>query len=236
MTRTRPSNVALAVAAAAIVALTVGVALLIASIPAVKGLGDKVRLPLFHGGATWVSLMLFVAMGVLAVVYLFNRKDSVYAWEVGFRYVAAPLWLVNSVLGLLAALNTWDFTGSRELPIMAVREDPRLVAQMVLLLGVAMVLLLDWLVLEKRFHKAIADLSFTVIATALLSDIFLDPAKRALHPDSPVLNSGWEIKGPFFGMVACTLGIALVLVWLVQAFVGPSTPTEPLASEPAPLP
>jgi len=49
------------------------------------------------------------------------------------------------------------------------------------------------------------------------------------------LNSGWEIKGPFFGMVACTLGIALVLVWLVQAFVGPAVPPELPAEELAPL-
>jgi len=234
--RKRPSNTSLAIAAGAIVVLTITVAMLIASIPAVEGLGDKVKLPLFHGGSTWVSLMLFAAMGVLAVIYLFTRSDSVYAWEVGLRAVAAPLWLMNSVLGLLAALSTWDFTGSRELPIMAVRQDPRLVAQMVLLLGVAMVLLLDWLVLERRFHKAIADLTFTVIAAVLLSDIFLDPAKRALHPDSPVLNSGWEIKGPFFGMVLGTLGIALVLVWLVQAFVQPDTLAAETETEAAPLP
>ena len=40
-------------------------------------------------------------------------------------------------------------------------------------------------VLERRVHKAMADLAFTVVAAVLLSDIFLDPAKRALHPDSP---------------------------------------------------
>ena len=232
MTRRRPSRTALTIALVTLAALIVSVVVLIASIPPVEGLGDKVRLPLFHGGSTWVSLILFVLMGVLAVGYLFTRRDSVYAWEVGFRAVAAPLWMVNSVLGLLAALNTWDFTGSREAPLMAVRQDPRLVAQFLLLLGLAMVLLLDWLVLERRLYKAVVDLAFTVGAAVLLSDIFLDPAKRALHPDSPVLNSGWEIKGPFFGMVVAVFGIALVLVWIVQAYVAPRASAEELAENP----
>ena len=226
MTRTPPTKTALATALGAIVVLAIAVTVLIANIPAVKGLGDKVRLPLFHGGSTWVDLMLFAAMGVLAIVYLIGRKDSVYAWEVGFRTIAAPLWVLNTVLGLLAALGTWNFTGSKESPLMTVRQDPRLVAQFVLLLGLAMLMLLHWLVLEKRAHKSIADLSFTVFATVLLSDIFLDPAKRALHPDSPVLHSGWVIKGPFFGMVLAVLGICVILAWVVQSYVQPEQRAE----------
>lgn len=226
MTRTSPSKAALTTALGAALALAITVAALIANIPAVEGLGNKVKLPLFHGGSTWVDLMLFVAMGALALVYIVGRKESAYAWEVGFRAVAAPLWVLNTILGLLAALNTWDFTGSKESPLMAVRQDPRLIAQFVLLLGIAMLLLLDWLVLERRLHKAFADLAFTVAATIILSDIFLDPAKRALHPDSPVLNSGWEIKGPFFGMVLAMLGIGVILAWIVNAYVRPEPPVD----------
>jgi hypothetical protein len=229
---TKPSSTTIGIVAGGVVALAAVVAYLLYSIPAVKGLGDKVKLPLFHGASTWVDLMLFVFMGIAAIVYLITRRDSVYAWEVGLRAIAAPLWLVNSVLGLIAALNTWDFTGSKESPLSAVMQDPRLVAQMIILLCVAILLLLVWLVLEKRTHKAIADIIFVAIGVVLLSDIFLDPAKRALHPDSPVLNSGLEIKGPFFGIVLAILGITLLLAWLVSRYVGPET-VEPLAVTPA---
>jgi hypothetical protein len=229
---TKPSSTTIGIVAGGVVALTAVVAYLLYSIPAVKGLGDKVKLPLFHGASTWVDLMLFVFMGIAAIVYLITRRDSVYAWEVGLRAIAAPLWLVNSVLGLIAALNTWDFTGSKESPLSAVMQDPRLVAQMIILLCVAILLLLVWLVLEKRTHKAIADIIFVAIGVVLLSDIFLDPAKRALHPDSPVLNSGLEIKGPFFGIVLAILGITLLLAWLVSRYIGPET-AEPLAEAPA---
>jgi hypothetical protein len=219
--RTKPSSTAIGIVIAGVVVLSALVGYLLYSIPAVKGLGDKVKLPLFHGASTWVDLMLFVLMGLAAVAYLATRRDSVYAWEVGLRAIAAPLWLINSVLGLIAALNTWDFTGSKQSPFSAVMQDPRLVAQMIILLGVAMLLLLHWLVLDKRTHKAIADIIFVIVGVVLLSDIFLDPAKRALHPDSPVLNSGFEIKGPFFGIVLSTLGITLLLSWLVSRYIGP---------------
>ena len=110
-------------------------------------------------------------------------------------------------------------------------QDPRLVARTIILLCVAILLLLVWLVLEKRTHKAIADLIFVAIGVVLLSDIFLDPAKGAPHPDSPVLNSGFEIKGPFFGC-ACDSGITLLLSWLVSRYVGPEN-VEPTAALPA---
>jgi hypothetical protein len=229
---TKPSSVTVGIVIAAVAVLSALVAYLLYTIPAVKGLGDKVKLPLFHGASTWVDLMLFVFMGIAAVAYLATRRDSVYAWEVGLRAIAAPLWLINSVLGLIAALNTWDFTGSKESPFSAVMQDPRLVAQMLILLGVAMLLLLDWLVLEKRSHKAIADIIFVIFGVVLLSDIFLDPAKRALHPDSPVLNSGFEIKGPFFGIVLSILAITLLLSWLVSRYVRPE-PAEPPTALPA---
>jgi hypothetical protein len=219
--RTKPSTTTIGIVIGGVVALSALVAYLLYTIPAVKGLGNKVKLPLFHGASTWVDLMLFVFMGITAIIFLATRRDSVYAWEVGLRSIAAPLWLVNSVLGLIAALNTWDFTGSKESPLSSVMQDPRLVAQMIILLCVAILLLLVWLVLDKRTHKAIADIIFVAIGVALLSNIFLDPAKRALHPDSPVLNSGFEIKGPFFGIVLSILGITLLLSWLVSRYVGP---------------
>lgn len=201
-------------------ALFIGLALFCTSkIPAVEGLGDKVRLPIFHGASTWVDLMLLTLMGVLGVVYLISRKRGVYAWEFGFRAVGAPLWALNSVLGLIAALNTWDFSASKEAPLSAVRQDPRLMAQFWLLLAIGVLLILDWLILEQRWHKAVADVAFTSVMWVILADLFLDPQKRALHPDSPVLNSDWVIKLPFFGTVGFLLLAGLALAWTASRFV-----------------
>jgi hypothetical protein len=206
-------------ALAAIGVLSLVIVVLLYRIPAVEGIGNRVKLPLFHGGSTWVALMVFTLMGVAALVYVVRPSDKVYAWEVGFRTVAAPLWAINSVLGFIAALSTWDFSGSKESPLVIIPQDPRLSAQVILLLGVVILVMLDWLVFEHRRYKAIADLLFVVVMWALLANVFLDPVKRALHPDSPVLNSGWEIRGPFFGIVAAIFAIALIISWLVSTTV-----------------
>ncbi len=219
----KPTRATAIAAIGCMVTLSVIVFVLVMRLPDVVGLGSRVKLPIFHGASTWVDLMLFVLMGIAAIIYVAGRSDRVYAWEVGLRAVAMPLWALNSVLGLVAALNTWDFTASKQSPLVVASQDPRLTAQLVLLLGIGIVLLLDWLVHEKRVHKALTDLAFVVVAAYLLSDIFLDPAKRALHPDSPVLNSGWEIKGPFFGIVTAWLGAMLIGAWLVSRYVGPET-------------
>lgn len=206
------------------VVLAAVVAWLTLTLPVVEGLGSRVKLPIFHGASTWVSLMTFSLMGVLAVVYILRRKDSVFGWESGLRWVSSGLWVMNTVLGLVAALNTWDFTGSQARPLQVAMQDPRLVAQFWLLVAVGVLVILQ-LTFDNRTYKAIADAGFTAFMWALLAPIFLDPAKRALHPDSPVLNSGWDIKLPFFGIVAGILGIAVLLAWLVAAR-GPVSPSE----------
>lgn len=220
-----PRQFSLAVGALSVCAATIGVLLM--SIPPVVGLGDRVKLPLFHGGSTWVNLVIFTLMGFVALAYVIRRSPRVYAWEFGLRAVAAPLWLVNSVLGFIAASATWDFSASKEAPLVIISGDPRLRAQVVLLLIVAVLVLADWIVLEKRLHKALLDVGFVIGMWALLADVLLDPVKRAMHPDSPVLNSGWEIKGPFFGMVATMLVAAIVLTWVASSFAAePSSDAE----------
>ena len=121
--RSSLSNRALGVGAAAIVALAAAVWALLMSIPPVVGLGDRVKLPLFHGGATWVNLVIFTLMGLAGIAYLLTRSDRVYAWEVGLRSVACPLWLVSSILGFIAAASTWDFSASKESPLSVIPQS-----------------------------------------------------------------------------------------------------------------
>ena len=226
----RPSRNTVLACLGAVAVLAVFVAVLVLRIPSVVGLGAKVKLPIFHGASTWVDLMLFVLLGAAALAYVVRRDDATYAWVAGIRAVALPLWAVNSVLGLVAALNTWDFTGSKQSPLLVARSDPRLMTQFVLLVGAGIVVMLDWLVLDKRLYKAVADIAYVAVAAVLVSDIFLDPVKRALHPDSPVLNSGWDIKLPFFGIVAGWFALTLVIAWLVRGYVRPEA--QAVAAEP----
>jgi hypothetical protein len=169
--------------------------------PAVEGLGTKVRLPVFHGAMTWVNLSLFVVLAICAIAFLVTKKVSWYRWTEAVRWVAIPVWVVGSGLGLLAALNTWDFTGSKSSPLEVAAADPRLLAQFWIMVAALGILALGLLIDDPRWLAG-ADIAFVVFAWAVLMQAVLGPG-RALHPDSPVMNSEeFYIKFMFFGIVA----------------------------------
>lgn len=192
--------------------------------PAVEGLGTKVRLPVFHGGMTWVNLAAFSVVALLALVHLVTGKPAVYAAEEGMRWVAIPMWLVGSALGLLAALNTWDFTGSQSSPLEVAMDDPRLVAQFWILLAALGIAALGLVIDEKKLLSG-ADVAFVAFMWAVILQAVLGPG-RALHPDSPVMNSDEIfIKLMFFGIVG---GIGLAASgaawWIARVRGGAKAP------------
>jgi len=185
------------------------------SFPAIKGLGNKVRLPVFHGALTWVNLAAFSVLALLAIAYLVTRREGLYGWAEGVRWIAVPMWVAGSGLGLMAALQTWDFTGSKASPMTVVAADPRLMAQAwIMLLAIGLIAL--GLLVDERRWLAVGDVAFVAITWFVLMRAVLGPG-RALHPDSPVLNSEeLGIKLLFFGIVA-SLAVATVgAAWWVR--------------------
>lgn len=185
-----------------------------ASFPAVEGLGTKVRLPVFHGALTWVNLMGFLVLALCAVVYAIRGDERVYSWQEAVRWTVIPEWLIGSALGFVAAMNTWDFTGSKSSPLAVAAADPRLSAQFWIMILAAGVLVSGLLVDDRKLLAAI-DAGFVLVAGFILGRAVLGPG-RALHPDSPVLNSEeLGIKLMFLGIVVglavFTWGVALAV-------------------------
>ncbi|MDP2183025.1 MAG: hypothetical protein Q8K99_10715 [Actinomycetota bacterium] len=201
-------------AVAAAVAFAVAGVALTSAIPAVEGLGEKVRLPMFHGGSTWVNMATFTLMGVFGAIYYITEHKGAYGWMAGFMAISAPLWLANTVMGVIAAASTWDFSGSKQSPIGVIWQDPRLTAQFWLLLGVGGLLIAVLTTQSRRVH-ALAAIAYTALMWVLLGTVMWGPA-RALHPDNPVLNSGLDIQVPFFSIVACVFAAAVLGAWLVR--------------------
>jgi hypothetical protein len=196
------------------VALVAAIAFTVA-FPAVEGIGTRVRLPVFHGALTWVNLAAFSLMGIAAIVALVTRSDRAYRWEEALRWIAVPMWIVGSGLGYLAAINTWDFTASKTSRASLVMADPRLMAQFwILLAGLALLAL--GLMIDDRRWLSVLDVGFVGLMWVVIMRAVLGPG-RALHPDSPVLNSDeLRIKLLFLGIVAA-LGVAtLAAAWLVS--------------------
>ncbi len=200
--------------------------------PAVEGLGTKVRLPVFHGAMTWVNLAAFSLVALLAVAYIVTRRDVVYSFAEGLRWVSIPLWLLGSALGLLAAVNTWDFTGSKASPFEVAMADPRLLAQFWILIA-ALVLAALGLIIDDKRLLAGADLGFVALMWAVILRAVLGPG-RALHPDSPVMNSDEIfIKLMFIGIVAGMGLAALATAWWIarwrSAAAAAAESAEPVA-------
>ena len=213
-----------------------GLAVVLASrFPAVEGLGTKVRLPVFHGALTWANLTTFSLMAIVAVVYLVRRRDAIYRWETGLRWISVPMWFVGSGLGLWAALNTWDLSGSQSSALSVVISDPRLMAQFWVCI-LAVLLLVMPLLLEERRYLAVADIAFTGLMWFLLLRAILGPG-RALHPDSPVMNSDEiMIKLIFVGIFASLTAAALLTSWVLSRLVKPAEDENvlPAVAEEAP--
>lgn len=174
--------------------------------PAVESLGSKVRLPVFHGALTWATLMVFAAFGIVALIYIIKGNEKMYSWTTALRIVGIVMWFVGTVLGFLAAMNTWDFTGSKTPMMELLMADPRLVIQIVIsLFGLALFVLP--LIIESQKGRAIADFIFAAATFGGLG--WAMSAGKALHPDSPVMNSDeFIIKALFFAMVISNLVMA----------------------------
>jgi len=172
--------------------------------PPVVQLGTLVRLVVLHGAYTWVNMGLFTLAGLVSAAFLLLGRASIYPWSTALRRLAVVAWVGNTALGMLSAYLSW---GSVNL------AEPRLRATFVLLLLSGILLALDFFVGRARV-MALADIA---MATALWWLILA--ARNFVHPDSPVMNSGWEIKGPFFAIVASIAVFALAVAVLLASRV-----------------
>lgn len=210
----------------------VGAVVLASQFPAVEGLGTKVRLPVFHGALTWANLVCFSLMALMAIVFLATKREGIYRYETGLRWVSVGMWFVGTGMGLWAALGTWDLTGSKSSAVSVIGADPRLMAQfwtLILALGLLMMPLL----FEKATWLAAADVAFTGVMWVLLLRAILGPG-RALHPDSPVLNSEeFKIRALFFGMFGLLLLASLLAAWGASLFAKVPGDTDKAVLEPS---
>jgi hypothetical protein len=173
-----------------------GCAVAVAMVPVDTMLKDLLRPVLFHGASTWVNLLTFTLAAILAVVYLVNRRPATYAYVAAIRYTSFSLWILNTLMGMYSAYITW---GS------SFWSEPRLQASFWIILLLAGAMAVDILVDRPVIHSAFD----IVIGLGVWAFVFLTP--RDIHPDSPVMASGWGIKA-IFAAIVITWGIAVFVV------------------------
>jgi len=172
----------------------------ILSIPADERLGTMVRFVMFHGASTWVNMGTFTIAGVLGLAFAFGAK-GLGRWGEAFRWFSLPLWIVNTVLGILSMQLIWGGI---------LWNEPRLLMTFGLLLA-SVVILSVQLIFDHPKVPAVLD---ALLAASLWYLVLALP--NLFHPDSPVFNSenSAYLYG-FFGMVGSLAVIALAAATLI---------------------
>lgn len=178
----------------------VACAISIVSIPPDARLGTMVRFVMFHGASTWVNMATFTLAGLAGVGYLAGMRGLL-PWGQALRWFSLPLWVVNTVLGILSMQWIWGGILWRE---------PRLLMTFGLL-AAAVIILAIQLIVESPKAPAALD---ALLAASLWFLVLVLP--NLFHPDSPVFsseNSAYIIG--FFGMVGSIAVVAFSIVVLV---------------------
>lgn len=178
----------------------VACAISLLSIPPDEKLGTMVRFVMFHGASTWVNMGTFTIAGILGLGFAFGAK-GLGRWGEAFRWFSLPLWMVNTVLGILSMKLIWGGI---------LWDEPRLIMTFGLLAGAVVILALQ-LIFENQRIPAVLD---AVLAASLWALVLLLP--NLFHPDSPVFSSenAAYIYG-FLGMVTSIAVVGLAIVALV---------------------
>jgi hypothetical protein len=189
-------RIAFAVIAVAAVAAAVGTFL----IPPDEKLGALVRLVMFHGGSTWVNMATFTLAGIAGLAFVLG-VGAAKPWGEGFRWVSLPLWIVNSILGLLSMQLIWGGI---------LWDEPRLFMTFGVLIGAVLILALQ-LIFDAPKLIALLD---AALAGTLWTLVLVLP--NLFHPDSPVFSSGdARYIGLFLAVVASLFVGAVAIATLI---------------------
>jgi hypothetical protein len=178
----------------------VACAIAILSIPPDQKLDTMVRFVMFHGASTWVNMATFTLAGLAGIAYLLGAKRLL-PWGQAFRWFSLPLWVVNTVLGILSMQLLWGGI---------LWKEPRLLMTFGLLAGSVVIVAMQLIVDSPKVPAALD----AVLAASLWYLVIFLP--NLFHPDSPVFSSGNSayITG-FLGMVVSLAVIAMAIVTLI---------------------
>lgn len=172
-------------------------------VPPERTLGVIVRWVFAHASLTQVSLLCFLAAGLLAIVCLSGR-DKLYVWMQTTGWMALGLWLAGFLLSTIPAKMSWgvwvDF------------GEPRTQMTLrVLAVGLVFIVLTKWV-----DHPR-----FTAVAQIALSGLilFLNRSTGVIrHPLNPIGQSGDPAMPLAYSILflLTLLTSALSIIYLVQ--------------------
>ncbi len=179
--------------------------------PEEKTLGGNIRLIYLHAAITWVGLIMFVASGLLGLLYFIgflapgksaiqSIKDTLVTWSSAGQSTATIFWVGHLTLGAIGAYVIWGGTWWHE---------PRLrVATLILLMAVVTVLVRS-MVENKSLWAA---LNFGLPALAFL---LLLKTGKIFHPNNAFAASDSFAIKFFAGLITLVFIVAALALMSV---------------------
>jgi len=159
--------------------------------PAEQTLGTHVRVVYLHGAWVWTSLTAFLGAGLVGVLGLIARRDSLHLWSRALGRTGLVFWITYIPISMWAMETNWNGLFLAE---------PRwrlavIFAVTGLLLQVGLTLIED---------PAWASGANAIFFVALI--LTLGTTQNVMHPPAPILNSdARSIQFFFLGLVLLTL-------------------------------
>lgn len=179
--------------------LAVVAGLLVWLIPEEQTLEWVIRLVLLHGALVQAALLLFAAAGILAVVYLFTRRPTLYGWLTALQQGAVLMWIIYFASSMVVTYLSWGEW--------IAWDEPRTQASVHVLWFSVVSLLLTWWVGNHTF-TALVNLVVAGVAWFLVKG-----ATIFRHPFNPVGESGSSLYQwllPALMLVMLVAGVEVV--------------------------
>jgi hypothetical protein len=170
------------------------IALLTATAPVEKTLGEKARLVYLHGAWVWAAMVTFLAAAVAGLAALVTRRLKLHEWSQALGRTALLLWIAFLPQSLYLMQANWNGL---------FLEEPRF--RTPLNLAVAGLLLQVGLAYFPVKYTSWANLLFAVGLFWMMNGV-----EYVLHPEAPIRDSS-SARIQFFFLMLLALMAALAL-------------------------
>jgi hypothetical protein len=172
----------------------VAIGLTTASAPIERTLGENARLVYLHGAWVWTAMVIFLVAGVVGLVGLVSRRESLHAWSRAFGRTALLLWIAFLPQSLYLMQANWSGI---------FLDEPRF--RIPLNLAVVGLLLQVGISFFPAKYTSLSNILFAGVLFWTMGGI-----QTVLHPEGPIQSSS-SVSIQVYFIVLLVLMIALAI-------------------------
>lgn len=167
--------------------------------PPERTLGNIAKFIYFHGALSWVGIATYTLAGLLGVLFLLLRRETVFIWSDAFERTAIVLWFAHFVIGMVSMQVAWGGI---------FWQEPRfLTATLILLITIALYTAAR--AIGKPWLSSVLYVAAAVTTLGLLLN-----SGRVFHPTNPIMG-GQSISIKFYA--AAITGLLMIAAYNIAA-------------------